>query len=395
MPAEPVTTTFKAYAFFVKWLRRTSSFAFTFLILRWVLSGTSPVLEMRVWIAGPISEWALLPVDRALIVVVAVWYAFLSQLKVRWALWLPIYLLLFPVSWVAWTLLRIVGTPVFGYLKSLGENATGSVPQTTPVNRKSFPTKRTWLALLFLWLIVFRGLDLWWAAWIPPILALPIWFFFLRFAYRSSITPRTFARVLVAACSSLLDAQIKTFTEAQEKKTKPTVPATVAYNVANAVLRRYSDDRVVSVVQKESLALFAASLLIALVASSWFWGLVGLGLMHSGDDLLSSYNFFNSGSMFEAILWAWGCMTTTIDFPGSTAPTWLKAIHASILATGLFQLTFLLACFSIMMNTEGTRAATDARNILQQARDKLEQTRALEAVVITVVDVPAESPPEP
>jgi hypothetical protein len=151
----------------------------------------------------------------------------------------------------------------------------------------------------------------------------------------------------------------------------------------------------VSVVQKESLALFAASLLIALVASSWFWGLVGLGLMHSGDDLLSSYNFFNSGSMFEAILWAWGCMTTTIDFPGSTAPTWLKAIHASILATGLFQLTFLLACFSIMMNTEGTRAATDARNILQQARDKLEQTRALEAVVITVVDVPAESPPEP
>jgi len=222
---------------------------------------------------------------------------------------------------------------------------------------------------------------------------LPIWFFFLRFAYQSSITPRTFANVLVAASSGLLDTQIKTFNEAREKKTKPTVPATFAYNVANAVLTRYSDERVVSVIQRESLALFAASLLVALIAASWFWGLVGLALMHSKDGLLASYGFFSSGSMFEAILWAWGCMTTTIDFPGSAAPTWLKAIHALILATGLFQLTFLLACFSIMTSAEGSRAAADARRILPAAREKLEQTKALEALVITVIDVPAGASP--
>lgn len=395
MGEEPVTTSSKAYSLFVKWTRRASAVAATFLIARWSVWGTSPTLELQLWISAPFGAWAQLPADRALIAVIAGWYAFLSQLKVRWALWLPIYLVLFPVSWILWILLRIIGAPVFDYLKSLGENTAASAPPKTQESRWSFPTKRAWLALLFVWLIVFRGLDLSWAAWIPPLLALPLWFFFLRLSYQCAVTPRTFVSGLVSGCSSLLDTQIKTFNEAREKRSKPTVPATFAYNVANAVLRRYSDDRIVSLVQRESLALFSASLLVALAASSWFWGLVGLAVMHSANGLLTSYEFFSSGSLLEAIIWAWGCMTTAIAFPGSAAPTWLKAIHASILATGLFQLTFLLACFSIMTSSEGSRTAADARRTLQEARDKLEQTKALEALVVAVIDVPAETSSTP
>ena len=179
---------------------------------------------------------------------------------------------------------------------------------------------------------------------------------------------------------------MKTLNEAKEKKTKPTVSTAFAYNVVNAIMRRYSDERVVTVVQKESLALFSASLLLALAASSGFWALVGTGIRHS-SHALDSYAFFSSGSLLETLIWAWGCMTTAIGFPGAEAPTWLKAVHASILATGLFQLTFLLACFSIMTSSEGSRAAAEARRALQVAQEKLDQTKALEAIVVTVIDV--------
>ena len=132
------------------------------------------------------------------------------------------------------------------------------------------------------------------------------------------------------------------------------------------------------------------SLLLALGASSGFWGLVAIATMHS-TNALATYDFFNSGSLLEAITWAWGCMTTAVSFPGAASPTWLKALHALILATGLFQLTYLLACFAIMASAEGAQSASEAKKALQSAREKLEHTKTLEATVITIGE---ESPPD-
>jgi hypothetical protein len=376
---------------FVKWCRRGSAVLVTFFLLRWLLYGTPPTLELRSWLAVPLRHLTRLPEDRALIAVIVAWYAFLTQLKIRWALWLPIYLAFFPLVWTFWRLFLLIGAPAVGYLKSVGESTVASVPATSKAYR-SFPKKRVWLAAFFVWLVVFRGLNVSWAAWIPPFLALPIWFFFLRLCYQCAVTPRTVANSLVTLCSNLLDAQIKLLNEAREKKTKPAI-GTITYKLANAILRRYSDDRVVSMVQKESLTLFSVSLLLALAASSGFWGLVAIAVMHS-TDALAAYGFFNSGSWFEASIWAWGCMTTAISFPGAASPTWLKAVHASILATGLFQLTYLLACFSIMTSTEGMRTASEAKKALQVAREKLEEMKALEAsvVVIEVADTDTKPP---
>jgi hypothetical protein len=107
-----------------------------------------------------------------------------------------------------------------------------------------------------------------------------------------------------------------------------------------------------------------------------------VAIIRTNPHVLDTYDFFNSGSLTEAIVWAWGCMTTAISFPGHIAPTWLKLIHASILATGVFQLTFLLVCFSIMINAETTRTVTQATTMIRGAREKLEHTRALETSII-------------
>jgi hypothetical protein len=65
-----------------------------------------------------------------------------------------------------------------------------------------------------------------------------------------------------------------------------------------------------------------------------------------------------------------------------------------MLATGVFQLTFLLACFSIMVSAETGRAVSQASTLLKVAKDKLEQARILELATIEtqiVLDQPADA----
>src|SRR5438034_3491292 len=112
----------------VKWSRRGSAVVVTILLVRWLTYGTSPTLELRSWIAVPIAAWARLPQDRALIAVIVAWYAFLTQLKIRWAIWLPVYLTLFPLMWLLWRLLVLIGAPLLSSLRSVGETTAASVP---------------------------------------------------------------------------------------------------------------------------------------------------------------------------------------------------------------------------------------------------------------------------
>jgi hypothetical protein len=161
--------------------------------------------------------------------------------------------------------------------------------------------------------------------------------FLLKAAYGTAIIPRTLVNIAAKFCTVSLDHQIQTFKEAKEEN-RPTPSPTITYCLVHYVLQRYSEKDIASVVQRESLAVFFGSLLIALAVSCCFWGLVGLGVMQTDKHSLDAYEFFNSNTFGEAVLWAWGCMTTTIDFPGRIAPIWLKCLHAGILVTGLSQL---------------------------------------------------------
>jgi hypothetical protein len=376
------------YNWIVKWARRFTAFATWFLIIRWAWVGTPPMDEIRRFIAPPLASVTALPPEQAATLLLVVWYAFLTQLKIRWFLWLPFYAFLFPVGWLALIVLRLLSVPLLNLGKSVDTAATAAEPIA---GTASVPTKRLWLLLFFAWLFIFRGLDLAWAAWIPPILVIPFWYFFMKWAYQCAVTPRTFARLLVSIITSMLDAEIKALHEAREKK-QPRKPQPFVYGIVNKVLARYSEERALAALQRESLALFALSLLLALAASSIFWGLIGLAGLRTTRALWVGYDFFNTGSLTESVLWAWGCMTTTINFPGHEAATWLKLLHAAILMTGLFQITFLFGCFSIMSNIEGQRSAADARAVLQAARSKLDEARALEAVVIEVTAKEPETP---
>ena len=131
----------------VKWSRRGSAIYVSLLIVRWLTYDTPPTSDLQGWVA-PVSVWARIPVDRATMALIATWYAFLTQLKIRWALWLPVYLAMFPPLWVIWHLIRLVSSPVFEYLKSFGESSAATDPAATKKGQWSFPKGGIHLALV-------------------------------------------------------------------------------------------------------------------------------------------------------------------------------------------------------------------------------------------------------
>jgi hypothetical protein len=369
------------YSKAVKWSRRLSAITVNLLLVNWFVFGVAPTNQLTQWLSPILVQLEPIPRGRVVAALLVLWYAFLTQLKIRWALWLPIYLVIFPALRIFWKIFKYAAGTLADQTRSLGEAGTATLPQKTAKTKRSFPVKQVWLVLFFAGLVAFFGLNMAWTTWILVALTVPIWLYLLKSAYNAAIIPRTLANVAAKFCTVTLDNQIKTFNEAKEKK-QPTPPATITYRLVNPVLQRYSEEQIASVVQRESLAAFFGSLLIALAVSCCFWGLVGFAVMQTNNHSLDAYEFFNSGTFGEAVLWAWGCMTTTVDFPGRMAPIWLKWLHAGILATGLFQLTFLLACFSVMINAESQRTIQDANKGFEDARTKIEQTRSLEASVI-------------
>ena len=87
-------------------------------------------------------------------------------------------------------------------------------------------------------------------------------------------------------------------------------------------------------------------------------------------------------------------MTTSISFPGSTASVAIKTLHACILVTGLFQITYLLACFSIMASAKGERTASRAAEAVAQLSEKFAQTMLLEGESAKPIDTEVVKPPE-
>lgn len=384
------------YARCLKWCRRTSAWIVLVLSIKAVIVGPPLVVELQRWLEPLVSRFTWLPQANAWYALAILWYAFLSQMKPIWFVLLPIYLFLFPFFHVAGIALKLLGVPAWGFIKSFSETTPKSPSDGAKKGRWYSRGRRAWVLLLLLWLAVLRGIESPWLACIPPVLMFPVWWHLLRVAYGFAVSPAALGTVLVTGCTHLLDSHIKANQESSDKSGHGR-GATTTCNIVEWVLQRYPEDRIVSVLQRESLTIFAISLLVALAASSVFWGLVGTAAMSFSDDLRNGYDFFQSGSLAEATLWAWGCMTTTIDFPGKGSPLLLKLVHALIVATGLFQLTFLLACFSIMAGTEGTRFSASVKDAIQVIRGKIGELRLLESPPSVVVDSPqgevANSPP--
>jgi hypothetical protein len=298
-------------------------------------------------------------------------------MRVGWAIGLPFYLLLYPLFWVVYHVVRMAVGAGGGQFKAVADAKPTSHSKTKKKRRFVAFLKCAWVLLFILWAAVLRDLNDVWVAWIPPVLVFPIWWSLLRLAYTCAVSPKVPANGLAAICVGMLDAQIQANRQDFEKGRK-VQPANWLCSAVESVLRRYPDDSIVLNVHREALAAFSFSLVAALAASSWFWGLVGVASMKSSDELRQGYDFFQSGSLAEATLWAWGCMTTTIDFPGGKSPLWVKGMHALVLATGLFQITFLLACFSIMAGADGARSGKAVKEVLRTIREKLSTIKAME-----------------
>lgn len=366
------------YSGVVKWTRRCSSIALWILLISWWWTGNNPIVTLQSALRPGLNLLAPLPAERVFVILAVLWYGFVTQLTLRWAIWFPLYAIAWPATEALALVLRWTAVPLVQRIRGNPESKPSSIP-----------LKRLWFSVLLVWLVALRGLDVWWAVWIPPLLAVPIWIGLLRWAYRFAIAPRNFVSLAGRMCTSLLEFQIKALKEAKTKG-KTVEKATVVHTVVNTILARYSGDALISVVHRESLLLFAASLVLALAASSTFWGLVGFAAMSSDARALESYGFFAGESFAEAVFWAWGGMTTTIDFPGAAAPLWVKAVHSMILATGLFQLSFLMACFALMASAESERVAEDVRKALAVARQRLEEELALEQALLVAASRPAD-----
>ena len=85
-------------------------------------------------------------------------------------------------------------------------------------------------------------------------------------------------------------------------------------------------------------------------------------------------------------------MTTSIGFPGQDTSVAIKTLHAAILATGIFQITYLLACFSIMAGAVVGDSATKTITIARALAEKLEHQPRLADTESTAITPTSVSP---
>src|SRR5262249_34148459 len=140
--AEEISAGYKLYRAFVKWSRRLSAVVIWVLIVRWITGAGSPITQIATSLAPVLTYFEPLPLRRSAIALLMCWYALLTQMTIRWALWLPGYFAVY-APWLITKcvvkllvlLFKIVGktvafaaAPLFKQLESIGE---------TPVNAAS------------------------------------------------------------------------------------------------------------------------------------------------------------------------------------------------------------------------------------------------------------------
>lgn len=369
------------YERLVKWLRRLTALATNAYVISWIVTGASPTRDILGWLSTNVSQAIGISAARLLVALLVGWYLFLSQLKPRWILFLPLYVIFWPSWRLGATLFNLTVTPTLRRLGMFGHSLATPPANTSERGRLGTLLRTLWLLLFLVWAIVPSGSRFSWTAWILPLLWLPFWWYLLRLALRAAVFPRAFVSVVTKAANGLLDHQMNAFRKAVTEQKRPSSGASF-YLAITGLLSRYSDHRLVAIVQREALLYFSVVLVGALAASSVLWGLVGYAILRTAPQALAPYDFFTSGTLTEAVLWAWGCMTTTVNFPGTGAALSLKVIHSAILGTGLFQLTFLISSFAVLTPAEAPLNASEALIALQFTRKKVEIVQDLEKTLL-------------
>ena len=218
--------------------------------------------------------------------------------------------------------------------------------------------RKLWLLLWAVWLVALRNVNASWVFWVPTMLTLPLWFYGVKWSLTSAMAPASLASSAVGFCSRQLDDVLNAWHRKNDKERKAAAGTLGLWAILGGILcRRYTGSAKLLVIQREAIVVFSGVLLAAFGVSCLWFGLFAQTLIHTWPSLLVGYNFFTSASLVETTIWALGCMTTAIGFPAGPSSVWVKVLHAFILATGIFQVTYLLACFSIISATDATRVS--------------------------------------
>lgn len=311
------------------------------------------------WVTAVNSVAALgipLPAPKLIGLVAVLWWLCLSQLRVLWIVWLPFYIVLYPpmVAIIA----LVSGTWAIGQRLYRNQNSTSApVSKVDTAKIRRLPIRLLWVVGIVIWFVFFSDETAPWARWIPTFLLAPVWVWTLRIAYSNTIRPTTFAEGLFGLAVAALDRCTSDIEEARNKGKDDAPLARFWCRFATFVLNRYHTDCAATVIQRETLLSFSIVLVVAFGASCLLWGLVAYAVIGSDPQFFTSYAFFNSASLVECLVWTFGCMTTTIDYPGTAASVTVKLLHTLLLAMGLFHLTYLLLGFSVMASAEMQRSA--------------------------------------
>jgi len=377
----PFKPTRGRYVGFVKLCRGVTASAVNLLIVFLFAKGYASIKDLRT--AEFLGSFGNFPLSILVKSILLLWYIFLSQFSLWWFVWLPFYFLLFPVCWIIAKLVKLAGEPLYNRLKqlqSLGEAGTTSTP---PRPKRKLGVRKIWIALFLLWLLVLRGLKFPWVPWLPSVLLLPIWVKALILASRIATNPSTFSGRLISLADRFINNTVSTLVDPKkEKKVEAKTVNNVIFGLIHLVIERYSGEKLLSRLHREAILTFSFTLLLSVSISAVFWAMVGSAISVTSPDYLNAYDFFYSRTPAEMILWAFGCMFTAIGFPGAHAPVAIKALHAAILATGIFQFTFLLACFSIMASADLARIVESTKSSVETVSSKLDATKDLQRVVL-------------
>ena len=186
----------KHLAWVVTWARRGSAWLLWSLCVNWAIGGLPPRLEIQRWLDPCVVGITALPHDRVWTALAILWYAFLSQMRVGWAIGLPFYLLLYPLFWVVYHVVRMAVGAGGGQFKAVADAKPTSHSKTKKKRRFVAFLKCAWVLLFILWAAVLRDLNDVWVAWIPPVLVFPIWWSLLRLAYTCAVSPKVPARAI-------------------------------------------------------------------------------------------------------------------------------------------------------------------------------------------------------
>jgi len=345
----------------VGWSRRLTAFAIH--ILFWAdIFRLWDFDIVRKALLHPIPHSGGMSYDTVVSILATAWVLYLTQFKPRWAFLLPLYLVASPpILILKWLGGAVVG-PLYRAVQKIFNPSSVNPGEALERSRRRRIQWTLWVVLWIIWFVALRDIRASWIFWVPVLLTLPLWCYGIKWSLSSAVAPPSLTLLAVNFCSRHLDEALRAWPGKPEKERKTAANVLAFWAMGgSAVSRRYTGRAKLITIQQEAIVVFSVVLLSAFGLSCVWFGLLAQAILHTWPTSLSGYSFFGSGSLIDTTLWALGCMTTAVSFPtGGSTPMAIKMLHGFMLITGIFQVTYLLACFSIVSATDSTRVSDSA-----------------------------------